>query len=283
MPSIPVDGIYAAAVKIWSSGERTVAPFTASGANFLLVSVRLPIAGMDQVFSYGRIVDNAVLVLPERQLAVILVSVFLTVFLVLFLLFNVKQKPVTVYANGREFLPGDVNNINNVEEIPHQHGVSVSADSEISLPAAGDIQPASDGAADLEELEIFDEPEALIALPVEDVSNDRKNGLSHTSPVAGKESADGAAELEYIFSGNSNDYGKDQNITLIKPFSFPYKNPEPLSEAAEPGPLNGTIFEKDGIPYISDDTALRNSNSVPGQKLNSDFAKLVESVTGNKK
>jgi hypothetical protein len=244
MPDIPIDGIYAAVVKIWTGG-KVIVPFTVSGVNFLLVSVQLPVAGTDQGFLYGRIIDGTLLTFTKPQRVVILVSIFLTVFLLFFMLVNVRWKSIK-----------GINTAGQAQTFGMMH----------PPPAEGGEAADSEG-ADFENPELLEEAEEIYAEPVEII------------PVGTVHEAAEPECIPYGSSANSN-----TNFLFSMPFSFPHENPDVLPEMESVDCLEAdnpekVIFKRDGIPYISSDLFSGNLNP-SDQKLNSDFARLVESVVG---
>jgi len=86
------------------------------------------------------------------------------------------------------------------------------------------------------------------------------------------------SELEEIFGGDP-----EKGFRCVRPFAFCQANLEflPLAEeGADDRELGKVIFEKDGVPYIDGDACGRDEGVK--EKLNADFAKLVEAVVCGK-
>ena len=78
---------------IWRDSAPNIARLYSqeTGISLTLLSVRNP-----QGFFVGRLVDNELFLFPQIMRIILLLSFFLTVYLTIFLLFNLKQDPVTI-------------------------------------------------------------------------------------------------------------------------------------------------------------------------------------------
>ena len=85
-PGIPAEEIISGVSAAWTEGYRSLIPLASSGAGLMLVS-----ACMDQGFYYGRIYNEAVLIFPQPVKILVPVTGFLTIFLIIFFLFNLKR------------------------------------------------------------------------------------------------------------------------------------------------------------------------------------------------
>jgi len=86
---------------IWDIGLLNLTPLNSSdsGAGYVLVSAKT-----SQGIFYGRLVNAATLSIPRSMKVILLLSVFLTLFLAIFLLFNLKQDPMAVIRNRLKIL-----------------------------------------------------------------------------------------------------------------------------------------------------------------------------------
>jgi len=86
---------------------------------------------------------------------------------------------------------------------------------------------------------------------------------------------EGFAELEDIFDGSD----PEKDFRCFELFSFPLTSLEFLPLAEDEASV-AVIFEKNGIPYIDDKA--RAFGGIGNGKLDSNFARLVESVVCKK-
>jgi hypothetical protein len=90
VPGISSEKILSSISDIWTNGYRSIVPFISADVTLALIAVR-----MEQGFYYGRIVNEAVFVLSPPVKILTLMAIFLTIFLTIFFLFNLKQgRPV---------------------------------------------------------------------------------------------------------------------------------------------------------------------------------------------
>ena len=85
-PGMPEKEILAEASKAWSGRFQSISSFASSGDSFVFVSVV-----SDYGFFFSRIVKEDILIFPKQLSAITLVSIFLTLFLIVFFIFNLKQ------------------------------------------------------------------------------------------------------------------------------------------------------------------------------------------------
>jgi hypothetical protein len=80
----------------WEEGGQKITKLVspASGLSMVLISART-----SPGFFVGQLVNEEVFSLPQTMKIILLASFFFTVFLIVFLLFNIKQDPVTVVEN----------------------------------------------------------------------------------------------------------------------------------------------------------------------------------------
>jgi hypothetical protein len=186
-----------------------------------------------------------------------LVAVFLTLFLIIFFCFNLRQD-ATVEAQAitdyvLEIEHEELEELEAVEDVPEPKAVPVS---NVRLAFGDDDIPylvESSG------LELVDGDLDEIAHFMENAETEETTELEELEAVS-----DEAAELENIAAGSGSIF------TLFKqPFTFSPGNPELLQEAASP-----VIYEQDGIHYINNNLDSDNA----GKELDNNFARLVESV-----
>jgi hypothetical protein len=81
---------------IWAEGgDRTARLFSPLSRHFLaLISTRT-----SQGIFVGRVVNEEVFSLPQAMRVIFLASIFVTLFLIIFLLFNLRQEPATIVQN----------------------------------------------------------------------------------------------------------------------------------------------------------------------------------------
>jgi hypothetical protein len=77
---------------IWRDGLLTLTPFVSpSNVSLALLSVRL-----SQGIHYGHLVDESLFSFPQAMKVILLVSIFLTIYLIVFLFFNLRQDTMTI-------------------------------------------------------------------------------------------------------------------------------------------------------------------------------------------
>jgi hypothetical protein len=175
-----------------------------------------------------------------------LVAVFLTLFLIIFFCFNLRQdstveaQAITDYV--LEIEHEELEELEVVEDIPEPKTIPVS---DISLAFGDDDIPylvESSGLelvdSDLDEITHFVEELAAVS--------------------------EEPAELEDVVAGSVGIFA-----LFKQPFSYLPDNPEFLQEA-----VGNAIYEQNGIHYVNSNL---DSHST-GKELDSNFAKLVESV-----
>jgi hypothetical protein len=94
IPGISSDEILKGISSIWKNGYQNIVPFISADVTLLLISVQ-----MDQGIYYGRIVNEAVFVFPLEVKILTLIAIFLTIFLIIFFLFNLKKDPAAVFED----------------------------------------------------------------------------------------------------------------------------------------------------------------------------------------
>ena len=196
----------------------------------------------------NRFFNPEILIFSQSINILMLVTVFLTVFLIIFFFLNFrKDSPVKIQ-----------------EHIDSSGTVSVTSnnDDKFLAEAADKYSPLAD--------------EEKAAGPPE---------LSDIQSAFGDddENSGNAAELEEIVYKNGIGELQSQSAAVFfirQPFTLPSDNPELLPEAE--GDLQGTrgevIVEQGGIHYVNSDAVNHVKNA--GEKMDSDFVKLVESVVG---
>jgi hypothetical protein len=94
IPGMSGEEIIAGISSAWTGGYRSVVPFVAPDATFVLVSVP-----MEQGFYFGRIVNEAAMNFSGPVKRLVLTAIFLTLFLIVFFLFNFRQDSAMVRAH----------------------------------------------------------------------------------------------------------------------------------------------------------------------------------------
>jgi hypothetical protein len=74
---------------VWKDGYRSIVPFLFADVTLMLISIQ-----MDQGMYYGRVVNEAVFIFPPEVKILALTAIFLTIFLFIFFLFNLRRHPV---------------------------------------------------------------------------------------------------------------------------------------------------------------------------------------------
>ena len=248
------DEITAGVCAAWADGYRSVVPLIASNATFALVSVP-----MEHGFYFGRIVNDSALIFSRPARNLIIVAIFLTLFLTIFFLLNFRQDS-----------PGYV----------MQGGV-------MPKEAAGD-GAVTDG-EDLEELEAVEtEPKPSSGLLATAASLPKALPRRMADEqIEELESVDGAATRQYAEGQVANRQHANRQhanrqyaeLEVVSPFTSMFSSlgdPEMLPRAESPGKV---IVEQNGVPYINGKAVVGDTNTA--EKLDSNFAKLVKSVTGN--
>jgi hypothetical protein len=94
-PAPPGAGIAAAVSSIWREGQTGLAHIdSVSGTSLALISAE---TGEDVL--YGRLINEAIFLFPPSMKALLLLSVFCTIYLVLFFLLNLKQDSMLIIQN----------------------------------------------------------------------------------------------------------------------------------------------------------------------------------------
>jgi hypothetical protein len=243
------DEITAGVCAAWADGYRSVVPLIASNATFALVSVP-----MEHGFYFGRIVNDSVLIFSRPARNLIIVAIFLTLFLMIFFLLNFRQdSPVPVIQGG--VMPKE---------------------------AIGD-GAVTDG-EDLEELEAVEtEPKPSSGLLATAASLPKALPRRMADEqIEELESVDGAATRQYAEGQVANRQHANRQyaeLEVVSPFTSMFSSlgdPEMLPRAESPGKV---IVEQNGVPYINGKAVVGDTSTA--DKLDSNFAKLVKSVTGN--
>jgi hypothetical protein len=94
IPGISGEEILARVSSTWKNGYRNIVPFLFADVTLILVSVQ-----MDQGIYYGRIVNEGAFLFPPEVKILTLTAIFLTIFLIIFFLFNLKRHPVDDYLD----------------------------------------------------------------------------------------------------------------------------------------------------------------------------------------
>jgi hypothetical protein len=99
-PGTSKDAILARVSSIWGEGLLSLTPFESDAGNTLaLISAKT-----SQGVFYGRLINGRILAFPQAMKVILLVSIFLTVYLTVFLLFNIKQDNMTIVQNRMKSL-----------------------------------------------------------------------------------------------------------------------------------------------------------------------------------
>jgi hypothetical protein len=88
---ISSDEILVGVSSVWKDGYKSIALLLYADVTLILISVQ-----MDQGIYYGRIVNETIFVFPSEVKILILTAIFLTVFLIIFFLFNLRRDPAVV-------------------------------------------------------------------------------------------------------------------------------------------------------------------------------------------
>ncbi|HCC37529.1 MAG TPA: hypothetical protein DEQ14_07880, partial [Treponema sp.] len=95
MPGTDREQIFEKVSSIWDDGLFTPTPFESNTGNTLaLISAKT-----GQGFFYGRIINEDIFSFPQPMKIILLVSIFLTLYLAVFLLFNLRQDNMTIVQN----------------------------------------------------------------------------------------------------------------------------------------------------------------------------------------
>jgi hypothetical protein len=127
VPGISSEIILSGISAIWTNGYRSVVPFISADVTLALIAVRI-----EQGFYYGRIVNEAVFVLPPSIKILTLMAIFLTIFLTIFFLFNLRQSrrqrhpTVSVQSTTAGKKPEELEELEAVED-PAGHGKGLLA------------------------------------------------------------------------------------------------------------------------------------------------------------
>lgn len=95
-PGIPEADIAAEALSAWSGSYQSIVPIPRAGVSLALVSVF-----SDYGFRYARIVKEDIFTFPKQLSIIMLVSIFFTIFLIVFFAFNLRQKPAGSSGRAR--------------------------------------------------------------------------------------------------------------------------------------------------------------------------------------
>jgi hypothetical protein len=225
---------------IWDLKYRSIAPIVSNDSAFVLVSVRT-----DHGFYYGRIFNEAVLMMSVPVKTMIVIAVFLILFLIIFLLFNFRRDSV---QTATYVLPGDH------EKKKLLIGINPEE------PIADD-----DEYGQLEELEPHDIPD--------------DNGIHHSGGLLA--AAESMAVPQIIKEQHSV---KTSNVQIaFGDDDIPYIVESSGIELVIDD-VGGTAFSREvdvifvhnGVPYINNDLIKNNMN--PETLPDDNFSKLVESV-----
>ncbi|MCL2128695.1 MAG: hypothetical protein FWH38_10615, partial [Treponema sp.] len=122
--SVPPDEkILAGLASAWAGRYRNIVPLAESDVSFSLVSVR-----MQSGLFYGRVVRDSVLLFPKPVKAIVLAAVFLTLFLLIFLILNVRRVPelsdreIAAPADPAPAPPGDTVLLSGAGGLPARAG-----------------------------------------------------------------------------------------------------------------------------------------------------------------
>ncbi|MCL1837079.1 MAG: hypothetical protein FWG46_05990 [Treponema sp.] len=308
LPETAGEEIHSCVCAVWAEGYRSVIPVTASGNTYTLVSARTA-----QGHYYGRIYSEDVFTFPQQIKTLVLVTIFLTLFLVFFFLFNANQKtplPEKIAAENRldlsESKPAGYHEYAGLEELEaaeHAGGHTRADGSPQAEPARGGGLPAAvknplsdQGPFPTEKKEAPPAPPRIsnvqLAFGDDDIPyivessgfrlidediNDTIRSMSNEGSEAEMpntfSSIDDAAEPEDISGGAIN--GRMADSIIGRPFSVSSDNPQMLP--VNPGTM---IKEHNGIHYVNSGTANREKHA--DEKIDRDFVNLVESVVGKK-
>jgi hypothetical protein len=96
IPGAEKEDILAKVSEIWSGGLLTLTPLdsAASGTSLALISSRT-----SQGINVGRLMDETLFSFPQSMKVILLVSIFMTIYLSIFLVFNLRQDTMTVIQN----------------------------------------------------------------------------------------------------------------------------------------------------------------------------------------
>jgi hypothetical protein len=97
IPGISGDEILAGVSAIWKDGYKSIVPLLYADVTLMLVSVH-----MDQGIYYGRVVNETFFVFPPEVKILTLIAIFLTIYLIIFFLFNLRRDPATVLDDSTD-------------------------------------------------------------------------------------------------------------------------------------------------------------------------------------
>ena len=284
------DEIHSGVCAVWADGYRSVIPINASGNMYTLVSAR-----MAQGHYYGRIYSEDVLTFPQQIKSLVLVTTFLTLFLMIFFLFNFYHiAPLTVKTAGENRLDLGESKAAGYHEYARLEELEAAEDGELPATALKDTPPVQVSSPTKKhrtpppprisnvQLAFGDDDIPYIVessgfrLIDEDI-NDTIRSMTNDEPIAEKpntfSSIDDAAELEDISGGAAN--GSMTDSMIGRPFSVSSDNPQTLPV------IQGELIEEyNGIHYINSGTVDHEKDA--DEKIDNDFVNLVESVVGKK-
>ena len=270
IPGISGETILMSVIGIWAGGYRSIVPFVTSTATLALVSVP-----MDQGLYFGRIVNESVLHFSEPAKYLVVATIFLTLFLIMFFLFNFKQGSpamarVDAAKEGAAKLPAakaddDLEELEPVESTPRR-GL-LSAASSLSGTSAAAKTRKTVKTASYPNVPRADAASSKTINPKELAAAGAGTAptVEVVSPFDTMFSSLG--ELEDIPNG-----GGAADSSIAQPFAVLPGDPQPLPRSED----REVIVERDGIPYIN---SIAVSDDDGAENIDTNFIKLVKSVT----
>ncbi|MDR2258008.1 MAG: hypothetical protein LBE14_02540 [Treponema sp.] len=96
LPGTAKSAILANVASIWSDGLLTLTPLDSAGSDTTLALLS---AKTSQGIFVGRLINETLFSFPQPMKVILLVSIFLTIYLIIFLLLNLRQDTMTVIQN----------------------------------------------------------------------------------------------------------------------------------------------------------------------------------------
>ena len=232
---------------IWAGQFQSIAPLFSANAPLALVSVR-----MDTGFYFGRVINETVLIFSQPLQVLLFLSIFFTLFLIVFFLLNARQDyPAHIQGQaGAGKKSTDTGKKLPFDEIDHEDLIE------------------DNGYVELEELEVVERTKPPGAVfPAGHGGGLLAAAMHFTAGGESPVSPSMPDTLEDISGSQAT------GSMVNQLFSVPSGDPELLS-----GISGRVIVEQSGIPYINSSAV----NHGKDEEINGELVKLVESVVGDK-
>jgi len=244
IPGMFSEAILEDVAAIWAGGYRSIVPFVTPTAALALVSVP-----MDKGLYFGRIVNESALYFSQSAKNLVVATIFLTLFLIIFFLLNFRQGSSAAARGGTAPACGVPQ-----EAADGTPGRGLLSAAKARKAANIDSNPPCGKTIVLEELE---------AAEADDTPAEAGHGaVEVVSPFDSMFSSLG--EMEDIQNGNGA-------ADFVQPFAAASGGPKPPPQASG----GKVIVEKDGVPYINSTAVSDDGNT---EKIDNNFIRLVNSV-----